>query len=224
MEAHLITTTATIPVSFATTSTVQAVTAPSTGSTMEAHLITTTATIPVSFATTSTVQAVTAPSTGSTMEAHLITTTATIPVSFATTSTVQAVTAPSTGSTMEAHLITTTATIPVSFATTSTVQAVTSLAYTSTLIWSNFNTTAGGTSASVDLRSYTTIGALIQTSAPMDIRILVSPDNTFWVQDTAISFDSAGSMGWDCMRSAGYYKLWTSAAGTVTAWLVGKSA
>ena len=201
----ILATTSTIPVSFATSSTVQAVSAPSTGSTVESHLISTTSTIPVSWASASTVAA-------QQSGVWSLSTTSTVPVSWTTTTGTQPVS------------ISTTSTYPVSFAATSTVQAVTALAYTSTQIWSSYNATAGGTSASVDLRSYTTIGAFVNTSTAMDIRILVSPDNAFWVNDTSISFDAAGSMGWDCIRSAGYYKLWTSAAGTVTAWIVGKSA
>jgi len=109
-------TTSTIPVEFAPSSTVQAVSAPGTGSTVEAHLITTTATIPVTW----TGEAL---STTSTVPVSFVTdTTSTRPVTFSPSSTVQAVSAPGTGSTVEAHLISTTSTIPTSFSTSSTIQ------------------------------------------------------------------------------------------------------
>ena len=106
----------------------------------------------------------------------------------------------------------------------STVQATFAVAFTSTKVWDSFNVSAGSTSAPVDMGSYARVGVMVYSSTNMEVRVLVSPDGDFWVKDHSVQFEGAGSIGWDCMSSARYYKLWTSAPGTVTAWFVGKSA
>jgi hypothetical protein len=235
MEAHLISTTATIPVSFATTSTVQAVSAPGTGSTVESHLISTTATIPVSFATTSTVQvsgtisqvtklagtsdvrlAVDAlnlmKTTGGTVS--ILATTSTVPVSFAPSSTVQA--AP--GGTQDVRIVTSAVMIPTD------VQAVYQSAVT---LWSSTNITSTATwinSAAVDISTFVTkTCALFPTfSGTMRIQTTPTSSTTTWY-DFYTGNITANSYFKYTFTDAQYWArigINASATGTLDGWVI----